>query len=156
MIIACAGHWSLKNPVEHNTERRYAQFVVGYQQAGKRDDCTARASFLRGIGIDNGTCSYGQPADGQFGNAGIGTERLPSFFSMDAAVGKKFSFSEGRYLEFRAEFNNLLNHVSWGQMGGAGAAQHSIRAEVLFLARRLKDSQSAFMWREEPEYIMSE
>jgi hypothetical protein len=84
---------------------------------GLPTDTAARAAFFCGIGVDNGTCPYGQPADGQFGNAAIGTERLPTFFTMDAAIGKKFSFTERRYLEFRAEFGNMLNHVSWAQMG---------------------------------------
>lgn len=76
-----------------------------------------RATYFCGIGVNDGKCAYGQPADGAFGNAGIGTERLPSFFNMDAAIGKKFMLTERKYFEFRTELGNMLNHVSWGQMG---------------------------------------
>jgi hypothetical protein len=64
-------------------------------------------------GVDDGRCAYGQPADGQFGSAGIGTERGPSFFNFDFSIGKKFNVTERQYIDFRAEFFNALNHVSW-------------------------------------------
>lgn len=65
-------------------------------------------------GVDNGTCAYGQGANGSFGSAGVGTERAPSFFNLDLSVGKKFNVTERQYVDFRAEFFNALNHVSWG------------------------------------------
>jgi hypothetical protein len=68
-------------------------------------------------GVDNGTCAYGVPALGHFGNTGVGTERAPSYFDLDASVGKKFSLTERQYIDFRAEFFNLLNHVSFGPPG---------------------------------------
>jgi len=67
--------------------------------------------------IDNGTCAYGQPADGFFGNGGIGTERGPSFFNLDTSIGKQFKITERQYIDFRAEFFNFLNHVSWAPPG---------------------------------------
>jgi hypothetical protein len=75
------------------------------------------AGYFCPIGVDNGKCAYGQPADGQYGSAGIGTERAPGYFSMDASIGKKFYISERNYLDFRAEFFNALNHVSWAPPG---------------------------------------
>jgi hypothetical protein len=47
------------------------------------------------------------------GNAGIATEQGPSYFNMDISIGKKFNISERRYLDFRVEAFNLLNHASW-------------------------------------------
>jgi hypothetical protein len=76
-----------------------------------------RAGVFCGIGVDNGTCAYGQAANGQFGNAGIGTERGPTYFSMDGSIGKKFNITEKQYVDFRAEFFNMFNHVSWGPPG---------------------------------------
>lgn len=64
-------------------------------------------------GVDNGTCAYGQPAYGSFGSAGVGTERMGSFFNMDASIGKKFNVTERYTLDFRVETFNSLNHVSW-------------------------------------------
>ena len=75
------------------------------------------ASTFCAAGVDNGTCSYGVPALGTFGTAGVGTERAPSYFNLDASIGKKFSVKEGRYLDFRVEFFNLANHVSFGPPG---------------------------------------
>ena len=75
------------------------------------------ASTFCASGVDNGTCAYGVPAIGQFGSSGVGTERMPSFFNLDASIGKKFFVSENNYLDFRVEFFNLMNHVSWGSPG---------------------------------------
>lgn len=68
-------------------------------------------------GVDDGRCAYGQPANGQFGSAGIGTERGPTFFNLDFSIGKKFNISETNYIDFRAEFFNGFNHVSWTPPG---------------------------------------
>jgi len=68
-------------------------------------------------GIDDGRCAYGQPADGSFGNASIGTERGPGFFNLDFSVGKQFNISERKYFDFRVELFNALNHVSWAPPG---------------------------------------
>lgn len=68
-------------------------------------------------GVDNGSCAYGVPTNGKFGNAGVGTERAPSFFNLDASIGKKFAVTERQSLDFRAEFFNMMNHVSWGPPG---------------------------------------
>jgi hypothetical protein len=65
-------------------------------------------------GADNGSCAYGNPAEGQFGNAGIGTERMPRFFNFDASLGKQFRVTESKYFDFRAEFFNAVNSVSFG------------------------------------------
>jgi hypothetical protein len=68
-------------------------------------------------GVDNGVCAYGVPALGSFGSAGVGTERAPKFFNLDGSIGKKFHLREPHYLDFRAEFFNVLNHVSYGAPG---------------------------------------
>jgi hypothetical protein len=65
-------------------------------------------------GVDDGACAYGNPAEGMFGNSGIGTERMPHFFNLDASIGKQFHLSEQKYFDFRAEFFNVLNYVSFG------------------------------------------
>lgn len=75
------------------------------------------ASTFCAAGVDNGTCAYGVPAPGTFGTAGVGTQRAPSYFNFDASIGKKFNVKEGQFLDFRAEFFNLANHVSFGPPG---------------------------------------
>ncbi len=75
------------------------------------------ASDFCAAGINNGTCAYGFPAVGELGNGGVGTERAPGYFNFDTSVGKRFSVTERHRLEFRAEFFNILNFVSWGPPG---------------------------------------
>ena len=67
--------------------------------------------------MDNGTCAFGSPADGQLGSAGVGTLRAPSFFNFDASIGKKFFVTERQYVDFRMEMFNAFNHASWGAPG---------------------------------------
>lgn len=84
-------------------------------------------------GVDNGSCAYQQPADGSFGSASIGTERGPGFFNLDMSIGKRFSVSERNYFDFRVEFFNVLNTVSWAPPGlniGTPATFGAIGAQV--------------------------
>ncbi len=84
---------------------------------GLPTDTAARAAFFCPAGVDNNSCAYGQPADGSFGNSSIGTERGPGFFSTDMSIGKRFSMSESRYIDFRMELFNAFNNVSWAPPG---------------------------------------
>lgn len=84
-----------------------------------------RTAFFCAGGVDNGQCPYGQPADGTFGNSSIGTEQGPGFFNLDFSIGKKFNLTERHYVDFRAEFFNALNHVSWAPPGANLAAPAS-------------------------------
>jgi hypothetical protein len=92
---------------------------------GLPTDTASRTSFFCAAGVINGSCPYGQPSDGFFGNSGIGTERGPSYFNIDFSIGKKFSITERQYIDFRTEFFNALNHVSWGAPGRSLAAPAS-------------------------------
>lgn len=76
-----------------------------------------QAFFCLTPGVDNGSCAYGNPGQGLFGNGGIGSEYGPSFFNLDFAIGKRFRITERQTLEFRSEFFNALNHVSWAPPG---------------------------------------
>ncbi len=46
---------------------------------GLPTDTAARTSFFCPAGVDDGKCPYGNPGDGLFGTASIGTEQGPSF-----------------------------------------------------------------------------
>lgn len=100
---------------------------------GLPTDTAARADYFCPAGVNNGSCPYGQPADGTFGTSGIGTETAPSFFTMDFSIGKKFNISERQYFDFRAEFFNGLNHVSWAPPGtsvGSPASFGAVTSQV--------------------------
>ena len=75
------------------------------------------ASSFCAAGVNDGTCAFGRPADGQLGNVGVGSLRAPSFFNMDMSIGKKFQVTEKNYVDFRMEMFNALNHASWGAPG---------------------------------------
>jgi hypothetical protein len=64
-------------------------------------------------GVDNGTCNYGVPALGTFGNASKATEQAPGFMNTDLSVGKQFHLTERQYFDFRTEFFNALNHPNF-------------------------------------------
>src|SRR5262249_38092090 len=53
-----------------------------------------------------------QPA-GTFGNVGRNTVIGPGIFNFDASMLKDFKFTEHRYLQFRWELFNALNHPNW-------------------------------------------
>jgi hypothetical protein len=67
-----------------------------------------------GASGDNGVCAYGEQVLGAFGTAGVGTERAPGFQNIDFTVGKNFHFTETKYVQFRTEFFNAFNMVSFG------------------------------------------
>jgi hypothetical protein len=53
------------------------------------------------------------PAQGTFGNSGVGILRAPGYANWDFSAGKKFYLSEQKYFDFRAEFFNFTNHPSY-------------------------------------------
>jgi hypothetical protein len=57
--------------------------------------------------------AFAMPAQGTFGDAGVGILRAPRYFNLDVSLGKKFQLGGGKYLDFRAEFFNALNHPSF-------------------------------------------
>jgi len=74
-------------------------------------------TFCLTPGANDGTCAYGVPAPGNFGNTGIGTERAPGFKNLDLSLGKQFVVKERRYFDFRADFFNIANHANFGPPG---------------------------------------
>ena len=65
--------------------------------------------------IDHGfdETAFAMPAQGSFGNAGVGILRAPKYGNLDVSLGKKFPLSGSKYVDFRAEFFNFLNHPSF-------------------------------------------
>jgi hypothetical protein len=96
---------------------RYRDFVPTGTQTIDRYFGDISATTFCAAGVDNGTCAYGVPAFGEFGSAGVGTERAPGFWNLDTSVGKRFAITERQRLEFRAEMFNLFNHVAFGPPG---------------------------------------
>lgn len=64
-----------------------------------------------------GVPSYTQP----FGNTPRNNARMPAFYETDFGLHKNFNIMEGRYVQFRAEAFNLLNHTNFAPPGGLTA-----------------------------------
>ena len=65
-----------------------------------------------------------------FGNAGRNVARGYSFHNPDMGLHKDFRLAEGRRLEFRGEFFNLLNKTNFGAPNGTRPAPPSAPSEV--------------------------
>lgn len=63
---------------------------------------------------DNGTCAYGSPADGTYGNAHVGSERAPGYQQYDLALFKDFAIKGTHKLGVRADATNAFNISSYG------------------------------------------
>jgi hypothetical protein len=95
----------------------YRPFVITSQTVDAFFGPNQTASAFCAAGVDNGTCAFGIPAAGELGSAGVGVLRAPSFFNMDLSIGKKFPLMESKYLMYRLEMFNFMNHASFGPPG---------------------------------------
>jgi hypothetical protein len=100
-INAAAAQTNTGQSVRGNVRANYYRSMAVESQTVDRFFGPVDASRFCAAGVDNGTCAYGIPAVGTFGTAGVGTERAPSYFNVDASIGKKFSVSEKNYFDFR-------------------------------------------------------
>jgi hypothetical protein len=62
----------------------------------------------------NQRASFSGPDAGAMGNTTRNYFRGPGGFSLDLGILKRNYITERHYLEFRAEFLNLLNHPNFG------------------------------------------
>lgn len=58
--------------------------------------------------------AYSAQVFGTFGNVGRDTMIGPRILNLDASLIKDFKFTESRFLQFRWEMFNALNHPNWG------------------------------------------
>ncbi len=61
--------------------------------------------------------AFANPARFQFGSSGVGILEGPSVHVLDSALMKNFNVTENKYLQFRWELFNALNHVNLGAPG---------------------------------------
>lgn len=116
ILMGATGN-SGRSPRGNLRANRYQNFTsTGNQTIDRWFGDITNTTFC-GVGVNNGTCAYGAPALGQFGSAGVGTERAPGFWNLDTSIGKRFNITEKQRFEFRAEMFNVLNHVAWGPPG---------------------------------------
>jgi hypothetical protein len=86
---------------------------------GSRADCVSPATVYgkqdSPLSVGNGyqwfsADSFAQPANGTFGNCGIGTVRGPGLKTFDFNLSKRFKITERQSVDLRADFINLVNH----------------------------------------------
>jgi len=62
--------------------------------------------------------AYGAPAAGQWGDAGRNSERGPSQFVLNAAIGRTFRWGERFNIDWRIDANNVLNRLVYTGVNG--------------------------------------
>jgi hypothetical protein len=114
--------WSLSGGVTASSGTPLTARVLGNQaDTGGTGSVGSGRADATGLAIDAATgffnlAAFAVPAAG-FGNAGRNTIDGPNRFSMNLSLARSFRIDERRRLEFRADSNNFLNHVSYTGLG---------------------------------------
>jgi hypothetical protein len=61
--------------------------------------------------------SFQNNAAGTYGSIAKGSFAGPRYTDWDVSLARNFSFAEQAYLQFRAEYFNVLNHTNFGDPG---------------------------------------
>jgi Carboxypeptidase regulatory-like domain len=94
----------------------------GTGSRGPRPNCGVQQKFGRSQPAENfngfvwmSPSGFSDPAPGTFGNCPAqGPVDGPGYFDADIGLMKNFHFTEGAYLQFRADFLNAFNNVNLG------------------------------------------
>ncbi|HLX43704.1 MAG TPA: TonB-dependent receptor [Bryobacteraceae bacterium] len=87
----------------------------------ERPNLTGQSIYLNSSNPINylNAAAFGVPIYTQpFGNAPRNVAKMPAFYDIDFGIHKNFNFTEARYLQFRAESFNLLNHTNFSPPSG--------------------------------------
>jgi len=107
--------WSSSSNVDGSGESRDRAVQTGPAYGGTA--CTTAVnckSFLNPASFTNPVAGNGLAS---FGNVDKGAFVGPRFAEWDASLARKFPIREGSYVQFRAEYFNLLNHANLGDPG---------------------------------------
>jgi len=99
----------------------------------------------RAVPADSLTCTpliaggFCDPAPGEDGNLGRDAFGGPSFYDWDLSVSKKTTIKESEFVEFRAEFFNVLNHPTFN-LGDqdVNSPQFGVISGTATIARRIQ------------------
>ena len=77
---------------------------------------------ISGAGVDDAwidaSCFQSAPA-GRFGDSGVGILRGPSYWNWDLGLSKNFRVADRRFVTFRVEAFNVLNHPNYALQAGS-------------------------------------
>jgi hypothetical protein len=107
--------WSGNSNVDGSGEARDRAVQTGPAYGGSVCGASVNCkSFLNPASFTNPTAGSGIAS---FGSVKKGSFVGPGFAEWDASLARRFSISERTYLQFRAEYFNLLNHANLGDPG---------------------------------------
>lgn len=87
--------------------------------------------------------AFAAPPNYTYGSSGIGIMNGPGYFDWDTGLMKNFNFTESKYLQFRWEMFNALNHVNYNDpqttinLGSTGEIFSAGAARVMQFALKL-------------------
>jgi len=132
------GGWQLSGIFQTRTGLPFTVSASG-DPANTGNDSSGRAQLLPGMNpvlpasqrTPNqwfNTAAYAPPTLYTFGNAGRNTLDGAGLVNIDFSVMKNFVFREGRMLQFRSEFFNLMNtpHFGLNSQGGVQAPNRTV------------------------------
>jgi hypothetical protein len=117
-------------PVTVSSPAEYSSIVEAYTGAARPDQINPVKIVNHGVahwfgtdpsitepcasGQTNSVCAYAAQSQTNFGDVHTGSLRAPGFFNVDGALEKSFAVYHENKVNFRADFFNLFNIVSYG------------------------------------------
>jgi hypothetical protein len=117
-------------PVTVSSPAEYSSTVEAYTYAARPDQVNPVKIVNHGVahwfgtdpsitepcasGQTNSVCAYAAQSQTNFGDVRTGSLRAPGFFNVDGALEKSFAVYHENKVNFRADFFNLFNIVSYG------------------------------------------
>ena len=111
--------WNLSTSVTARSGRPFTARVLGnVSDAGGTGSVGSGRADATGLAVDAGSgifnpAAFTVPPSGRFGNAGRNTITGPGLFTVDLSLGRSFTLSDRRRLEFRVSSENIANHVNY-------------------------------------------
>jgi hypothetical protein len=82
---------------------------------GGRPDAVSATRYPETLAAWYDRTTFGVPTNGRFGNAGRNSVEGPGYVIANAGISKGFKFERMGEVQFGASFQNIFNHVNYGQ-----------------------------------------
>jgi outer membrane receptor protein involved in Fe transport len=121
LVDELVGHWQLNSITTLTSGTPFTVSAAGGDIANTGNFLNERADLVGNSQISNptplewfNTTAFAKPAPFTFGTAGRNILRSNWYHNEDLSLFREFPITEGKTLEFRAEFFNAFNNVVWG------------------------------------------
>jgi hypothetical protein len=114
--------WNLSTIVAATTGTPFTARVLGnVSDAGGTGSVGSGRADATGLPIDTGvglfnTAAFAIPPSDRFGNAGRNTITGPGSITLNVSLGRAFTLSDRKRLEFRVSSQNVANHVNYSSI----------------------------------------